>query len=132
MLKRFCVTVEVGNLYVELAEDNNNSNCTDGYQRLGFFATRCVKGRSDKDAVQKVIEIVKNEMENTNIVRNPENSLPYIFVDSVDRIDFWKSLKIPKKGFNLFPHTPDIEKPSNAIDLNIKYLSDPQYNKRGR
>jgi len=69
---------------------------------IGFYTSRAVRAASAEQAVEKAKESVLAVWQTEEYVRANSGNLPKLDATEVERISFWRSLKIPNAGHTLY------------------------------
>jgi hypothetical protein len=92
-VKKYSVIVEGKNIYLNRGR----------IERMGFFTTRWVEATDRNEAEKKAIDLVKQEVEELDVLCNSPKDPPTFLVDKVREVDSFGDARVPGKGFALFP-----------------------------
>jgi hypothetical protein len=91
--QKFRVLIEAENLLMDIH----------GIQRFGFYTTRYVEAADADEASEHAIHLAQNELFSTGAILNEHGDPPVFSISEISRIDTFRGLNAPGKGFSFHP-----------------------------
>ena len=93
-MRKFRVFIEGKNFII---------NSETGPERLGFFATRYVEARDDREAEVKALNLIRNDKSLTSDVLNKKDAAPMLYVQEIVELVSFTGTNVPGAGYSLYP-----------------------------
>ena len=73
----------------------------DETSKYGFFTTRFLEARTEEEAENETIEMLRVEL--AEVVENDQSDSPVMFIDEIVELDSFGDFAVPGTGFVWFP-----------------------------
>ena len=91
------------NSYRVVLEGRNFVLDFDGVRaRHGFFTTRYVQARDEKEAELKAVELIREDTELVGAVKNQQADPPMIYLDEIEELPSLEGVNAPGSGYSFY------------------------------
>ncbi len=78
-------------------------NSEKGLERLGFFTTRYVKARDERESKDAALNMIRNDESLAASILNKNNEAAELYVDHIEELASFEGINVPGAGYSLYP-----------------------------
>jgi hypothetical protein len=78
-------------------------------QKLGFYTTVFVEAQDQEDAELQAMELLRNDQKLVSSSLNTKSDSPMMFVESIEELESFQGLNLPRTGFSFFSEKSEME-----------------------
>lgn len=101
---KYRVLINGQNFLVQIDDEG-----TDGPRKLGFFTNVYVEAADEAAAEQKAIELLQEDDELVELVLNPDDDNPQVFVEEVEALRSFQGKTLPREAIVFYDEEDDDE-----------------------
>jgi len=72
-------------------------------RKYGFYTTRYVEANDPEDAELKAVQLIRDDSQFSDTVKNEQSDPPMIYLDSLDEVTSFERVKLPGAGYTFYP-----------------------------